>query len=404
MCNFFEDKFEQINKLKYLMTLAGNDKNFKIYKTKIEDIFQEFENFNTRNEEKDMLILTPEELASFNGENRKVAYIAIDGVIYDVTNIELFKKRPHKKIKLGKDLTEEFNKCHGGNLSLLSNIPKVGLLAEPEEVEFMEDSEEYYPQKRFKIMSSEELKKYNGQNGNPSYIAIDGIVYDVSVIPFLRMSPHDKLSLGTDITKEFNECYKGNKDYLRGLPIVAILHDFKENKRGMHIQTISKDLTLRELEKYDGENRNPAYIAIDGVIYDVSNTDLFKESPYNKLKLGSDVTSEFNECNSGDKSVLVRLPIVGTLIYDNKSYPKRNKVKEFNINDLNKYNGKNGNPPYISIFGTVYDLTDVEGWKEKNIKVGCDLTGEYKEVYGNNKKPLKNLSIAGVLTCSYKDC
>lgn len=404
MCNFFEDKFEQINRLKYLMTLAGNDKNSKIYKNKIEDVFQEFENFNTRNEEKDMLILTPEELASFNGENRKVAYIAIDGVIYDVTNIELFKKGPHKKIKLGKDLTEEFNKCHRGNLSLLSNIPKVGLLAEPEEVEFMEDSEEYYPQKRFKIMSSEELKKYNGQNGNPSYIAIDGIVYDVSVIPALRLSSYDKLNLGTDITKEFNECYKGNKDCLRGVPIVAILHDFKENKRGMHIQTINKDLTLRELEKYDGENRNPAYIAIDGVIYDVSNMDLFKESPYNKLKLGSDVTSEFNECNSRDKSILVRLPIVGTLIYDNKTYPKRNEVKEFNINDLNKYNGKNGNPPYISIFGTVYDLTDVEGWKEKNIKVGCDLTGEYKEVYGNNKKPLKNLNIAGVLTCSYKDC
>lgn len=31
-----------------------------------------------------------------------------------------------------------------------------------------------------KIFTEEELGKYDGQNGNPAYVAIDGVVYDVT--------------------------------------------------------------------------------------------------------------------------------------------------------------------------------------------------------------------------------
>ena len=43
MCNFFEEKFEQINKLKHLMTLYKGNNQAKIYKEQIEDIFKEFQ-------------------------------------------------------------------------------------------------------------------------------------------------------------------------------------------------------------------------------------------------------------------------------------------------------------------------------------------------------------------------
>lgn len=403
MCNFFEDKFEKINRLKYLMTLSGNNMNRNIYKEKIEDVFKEFEGFKKRFEE-ELLILTPEELASFNGENGKPAYVVIDNVIYDITNIDLFKKKPHDELKLGRDLTKEFNECYEGDLTLLDNIPIVGLLAEPEEIELIESAEEYYPQKRFKIISSEELKKYNGENGNPSYIAVDGIVYDVTGLSFLKSIPNDKLHLGADVTKEFNEYRKENKDLLKGATKVAVLHDFEESQRGKHIEEVRKDLTLTELRNYDGKNGNPAYIAVDGIIYDVSNVEVFKNDSNNKLRSGSDLTSVFNECYNEDKSILVGLPIVGKIIYNNINYSRRYNVNEFNVNELRNYNGQNGRPPYIAILGTVYDLTDVEKWKEKNIKVGCDLTGEYREVYGNDKTPLKNLKVVGVLSCSCKDC
>ena len=122
-----------------------------------------------------------------------------------------------------------------------------------------------------------------------------------------------------------------------------------------------------------------------GIIYDVTNEAVFKKSTHNSVKLGTDITKYFKGCHNADEGVLAKLPIVGTVIYKKEPLIKDTGSKEFNINELSNYNGKNGKPPYIAVFGTVYDLTDVDKWQEKNIEVGQDLTGEYKEVYRNDK-------------------
>lgn len=402
MCDFFEEKFEQINKLKYLMTLAGENSQYRIYKEKIEDIFKEFKSEYIIEETTDMLILTKEELANFNGENGNQAYISIDGIIYDVSNVDLFKQSPYNNLKFGTDVKETFDELNNRDESILRDIPIVGLLAEPEEVEIMEGLEEYSPQQRLEIMSSEELIKYNGENGKPAYVAIEGIVYDLTNLSILELFTSVNLRLGSDITKEFKTYYRGDRELLKGAKEVAILHDFNESQRGKHIERNLKSLTLKELSKYDGKNGNPAYIAVNGIIYDVTNDAVFKKSPHNSVILGADITKEFKECHNADESVLAKLPIVGKVIYDKVTFDER-CAKEVNINELSNYNGKDGNPPYIAIFGTVYDLTDVDKWQEKNIKVGCDLTGEYKEVYGNDKSYLKNLKVVGVLNCSLND-
>lgn len=405
MCNFFEEKFEQINKLKYLMTLAKNDENLKKYKEKIESIFKEFDKNNNREEAQDMLILTPEELAEFNGKDNKPAYITIDGMIYDVTNIELFNESPHNELQLGKDLTSEFKECHGGDMSFLKNISVVGMLAEAEEVEFMEEVEPYYADKRLRIMGTEELAKYNGEGDKPAYVAIDGMIYNVTNQPFLKVNPHGELKFGADISKEYRECHKDNKDLLKNIPVVGVLYDFPENNRGKHDNIELKEFTLEELEMYNGNDGKPAYIAIDDLVYDVSGTDLFKKAPHNELKLGRDLTKEFNSCHKDDKSVLSKIPVVGSIVFNDYEVKplESNEIREFKVSELSSFDGQGGFPPYIAVFGTVYDLTDVEELGLRDIKLGCDLTGEYKEVYGNDKSALKDLKVAGVLTCSLKE-
>ena len=183
------------------MTLSKGNNQAKTYKEQIEDIFKEFQRHYIREESNTMLILTKEELANFNGENGNSAYISIDGIIYDISNIELFKQSPYNSLKLGSDVTEAFDKLNNGDESILRDIPMVGLLAEPEEAEIMDGVEEYYPQQRIKIMSSEELKKYNGENGSLAYVAIEGIVYDIWNLSVLE------LFNGTSLRYETDEAY-----------------------------------------------------------------------------------------------------------------------------------------------------------------------------------------------------
>ncbi|WP_290068715.1 cytochrome b5 domain-containing protein, partial [Lactobacillus intestinalis] len=38
-------------------------------------------------------------------------------------------------------------------------------------------------------------------------------------------------------------------------------------------------------------------------------------------------------------------------------------MQEFTLEELKKYNGKNGNPAYIAVNGKVYDVTNNPHWK-----------------------------------------
>lgn len=69
---------------------------------------------------------TLEELAEYNGANGKKAYAAVDGIVYDMSNIAAWGGGSHFGYMAGKDLTSEFNSCH--KKDILSNIPVAGIL------------------------------------------------------------------------------------------------------------------------------------------------------------------------------------------------------------------------------------------------------------------------------------
>lgn len=75
----------------------------------------------------------------------------------------------------------------------------------------------------------------------------------------------------------------------------------------------SLTLTLEELKAYDGQNGQPAYIAIDGTIYDVSAVEPWKTGLHQgKYKAGNDLTEEIKKSPHG-KGVLKQAVVVGTL-------------------------------------------------------------------------------------------
>jgi len=59
------------------------------------------------------------------------------------------------------------------------------------------------------VFSKEKLAQYNGKNGMEAYIAINGIVYDVS--KKWKNGQHHGLEAGKDLTKEFLESPHGHK-------------------------------------------------------------------------------------------------------------------------------------------------------------------------------------------------
>lgn len=74
-------------------------------------------------------IFTIQELAGYDGKNGKPAYVAVNGIVYDVTNNRAWAAATHFALTAGKDYTKEFSSCHAGQQSILATLPVVGRLA-----------------------------------------------------------------------------------------------------------------------------------------------------------------------------------------------------------------------------------------------------------------------------------
>lgn len=72
-------------------------------------------------------------------------------------------------------------------------------------------------------------------------------------------------------------------------------------------------MTLEELEQYDGQNGQKAYIAYKGNVYDVTSSPLWKDGIHKKMhKAGLDLTDVLKNAPHGEE-VFTRFTIVDTL-------------------------------------------------------------------------------------------
>lgn len=71
-------------------------------------------------------VFTLNELAQFNGKDGRPAYVAVEGVVYDVTNNRAWPMGLHNGHMAGRDLTIFFRSRH--DLPVLQRLPRVGTL------------------------------------------------------------------------------------------------------------------------------------------------------------------------------------------------------------------------------------------------------------------------------------
>lgn len=82
----------------------------------------------------------------------------------------------------------------------------------------------------------------------------------------------------------------------------------EENKEGQRV------FTLSELSGYDGSQGRPAYVAVDGKVYDVSDKAAWAGGThFAGLKAGNDLSGQFASCHRGMAAMLEQLPVVGVL-------------------------------------------------------------------------------------------
>ena len=156
-----------------------------------------------------------------------------------------------------------------------------------------------------KTFTVEELAAYNGKDVNPAYIAVDGIVYDVSNNKAWKKGEHEGYYAGIDLT-DFIKSAPHGLGILKDVPVVGKLASPAIADAGLV-------LTLEQLAEYDGSNGKPAYIAVDGIIYDVTNSTRWKEGKHNGYTAGKDLTTEIKEKSPHGVDMLKRIPVVGEI-------------------------------------------------------------------------------------------
>lgn len=110
-----------------------------------------------------------------------------------------------------------------------------------------ENKKEEWKNRKFTV---EELKKYNGKDGMPVYVAVDGIVYDVTKSKYWKTGRHKNLhDAGNDLTYEIkNQAPKFHKKgkILEKFPRVGVLEISTETVKTESI--INSTYTLKKTE------------------------------------------------------------------------------------------------------------------------------------------------------------
>lgn len=186
-----------------------------------------------------------------------------------------------------------------------------------------------------------QLSHYNGKNGQPAYIAVNGKVYDVTHAPDWKNGQHHGILSGQDLTQAIVQSPHGTS-VLSAVPIVGQLVQTKTAKATPSGQKTTKQtatssgssssnssgssatqgssssqqsgraFTLSELKKYNGQNGQPAYVAISGKVYDVTHANGWHNGFHHGIEAGQDLTQAIQNSPHGT-SVLAGVSIIGYL-------------------------------------------------------------------------------------------
>ena len=148
-------------------------------------------------------------------------------------------------------------------------------------------------------LSLEELKEFNGKDGKPAYVAVDGIIYDVTKSVPWKDGNHNGFEAGNDLTKNIKEDSP---------------HGLSKLQNVVEIGFVKLELTLEQLKEFNGKDGKPAYVAVDGIIYDMTHSVPWKDGQHNGFEAGNDLTKNIKEDSPHGVIKLDNVPAIGVIV------------------------------------------------------------------------------------------
>ena len=136
--DFLQQKYCEINQLKNLLQTYPKEYCETIIKV-MEKVFDEITEYldnekiklkTTVKKLQTQRVFTVDELAKYNGKNGALAYVVINGTVYDVTPMRHWLNGNHYGLSAGRDLTEYFETCHKDEKDILKKLRIVGTIIE----------------------------------------------------------------------------------------------------------------------------------------------------------------------------------------------------------------------------------------------------------------------------------
>ena len=103
------------------------------------------------------------------------------------------------------------------------------------------------------------------------------------------------------------------KDIIDDIELIIKDSNESENNEEVAGYRSGKEFTLEELEGFDGKNGNSAYVAVDGTIYDVTESSFWRSGNHFGVQAGKDLTEQFYSCHSNNLESMRGIKIVGIL-------------------------------------------------------------------------------------------
>jgi predicted heme/steroid binding protein/uncharacterized membrane protein len=100
---------------------------------------------------------------------------------------------------------------------------------------------------------------------------------------------------------------------------------------------VEKEFNQKSLASFDGREGKPAYVARDGVVYDVSGSKLWKSGEHMKRhRAGNDLSADFSAAPHGPE-VLERVPRIGRMLEESSTETAEQQIPSWLAGLLDRF-------------------------------------------------------------------